>query len=546
MFVARRMFVARLIGAICRCGLALSVLPLAVQALPAQAASSIGSAPTDRSLYQESRGLFASAFRQIREFYLDPVSLETLAVAGIAGLDAADHSFMAGESDHFVTILEFDRETSRMPAPRPDDADGWAEIVANAIVAARNHSHELTQATDETLFQRVFDGVTAKLDRFSRYAGRDQARDQRAARDGFGGIGVTLDYSEPTPRISSIVPDGPSAKAGVRVDDRISAIDDIAITRLNQEEVVAHLRGALNSRVTLTILRPQVDRPLSFTLVRNLIVQPTVTTERLDGVAIFHVEGFNVQTATDLGQEVRRAKAEMGGGLKGAVLDLRGNPGGLLDQAAAVASLFLDRGDIVSTVGRHPTASQYFAASAEDRLRGIPLVVLINGGSASASEIVAAALADNGRAVVVGSSSYGKGTVQMVLRLENNGELTLTWAKLIAPSGYVLHGHGVVPSFCTSHPVDPTAPPEEPEAQLHRILDTGLHAVTTDPAQRGTLPDAGWAALRAACPADTRDPSVDLKVAEAVLADQALYAHALSPPAESVARAGHAPATPLH
>jgi len=516
-------------------------------ALLALSGSPAFATPSDHALHQATTSLFSSAFRQIQQFYLDPVSLETLAVAGIAGLDAADHSFMAGESDHAVTILENDRETSRIAAPSPDDAQGWAEVTATAIVAARNHSHELAHASDEELFQRVFDGITAKLDRFTRYAGRDQARDQRAQRDGFGGIGVSLDYSEPTPRISSVVPDGPSARAGIRVDDRLAAIDDIAITRLNQEDVVARLRGPLNTRLTITVNRPQVERPLTFALVRSLIVQPTVTSDRQDGIAVFHVQGFNVATAEDLGQEIRKARTEMGSGLKGAVLDLRDNPGGLLDQAAAVSSLFLDHGDVVSTRGRHPTATQYFAATGEDRLRGLPLVVLVNGGTASSAEIVAAALQDDGRAVVAGSSTYGKGTVQMVVQLENGGELTLTWARLIAPAGYLLHGHGVIPTFCTAKPVDPTAPPEDATAQLRRILEGGLHPPAgADTGPPATLSEAAWTHLRAACPADTREPTIDLKVAEAVLDDPSTYGRALSLAPDSVAHVGHASPSSLH
>jgi carboxyl-terminal processing protease len=521
---------------------------MAMLALSLVTPAGASSALSDRQLHQEAVVLFQSAYRQIQEYYLDPVSLENLAVSGIAGLDAPDHSFMAGESDHHVTLLELDRETSRLPAPDADDVNGWAEVTADAIVAARNHSRELVDATDEALFQRVFDGVTARLDRFTRYAGRDQAREQRAARDGFGGIGVTLDYSEPTPRISSVVPDQPSFRAGIKVDDRIIAIDDTAITRLNQEEVVAHLRGPLNSRVTLQIARPKLDHPLSFTLIRKQIVQPTVTGELLDGgIAVFRLEGFNVSTATDLEQEIRKVKARAETGLRGAVLDLRSNPGGLLDQAALVASLFLDHGDIVSTVGRHPTSAQYFGASADDHLRGIPLVVLVNGGSASSSEIVAAALQDDGRAVVIGSSSYGKGTVQMVLRLENSGELTLTWARLIAPSGYMLHGHGIVPAFCTSVPVDPTATPIDETTQLRRIIDTGLHPPSPEEkAPRASLSDPAWARLRASCPADTRESPFDLKVATSLLADPALYARALSQSVDNLARAGHASPPTLH
>ena len=145
-----------------------------------------------------------------------------------------------------------------------------------------------------------------------------------------------------------------------------------------------------------------------------------------------------------------RCKREMGQRLRGIVLDLRGDPGGLLDQAVSLADVFIAKGPIVATVGRHPASRQYFEASGDSVAPQVPIVVLINGGSASASEIVAAALQDAGRAVVVGTASYGKGTVQTVLRLPNDGELTLTWAQLVAPAGYLLHEHGVVPTLCTS------------------------------------------------------------------------------------------------
>src|SRR5262249_52074259 len=150
---------------------------------------------------------------------------------------------------------------------------------------------------------------------------------------------------------------------------------------------------------------------------------------------------FNHQTTQNLADQILAARRAMGTGLRGVVLDLRGNPGGLLDQSVAVADLFMTDGPIVSTKGRNPDSVQFYRAAPDDILAGLPIVVLVNGGSASAAEIVAAALQDSGRAVVVGSASYGKGTVQTVLRLPNDGELTLTWAKLISPAGYTLHEH---------------------------------------------------------------------------------------------------------
>src|SRR5438132_4641242 len=178
----------------------------------------------------------------------------------------------------------------------------------------------------------------------------------------------------------------------------------------------------------------------------------------------------------------------MGPRLRGIVLDLRGNPGGLLDQAVSLSEVFIPKGPIVSTVGRHPASHQFFEASGVSIVPQIPIVVLINGASASSSEIVAAALQDVGRAVVIGSASYGKGSVQTVLRLPNDGELTLTWAKLVSPAGYTLHEHGVVPSVCS-------VGLGESDADLARALRRATVAAARDtPAgrRRVDLDEAGW------------------------------------------------------
>ena len=498
---------------------------------------------SERFATDATGALFSGAYRQIRDFYLDPVSIETLAEAGIASLDGDHGGIVVDQAAHLVSIREQGTEVNRLPLPESDDADGWAAVTSAAITAAHTHDPSLAGATDEQLYQHVFDGITSKLDRFTRYAGADAARDQRASRDGFGGVGITLDYSEAEPKITVVVPDGPAARAGLKIDDKLTAIDGFPTAGLERPQIQQRLRGRLETRVTMTVQRPQHERPITVAATRSLIVPVSVTAERQDGIAIFHVSGFNADTAKSLGKELAKARSDMGKSLVGVVLDLRGNPGGLLDQAVDVASVFLPHGQIVSTKGRHPTSMQDFEANGSDQSHGLPLVVLVNGGSASSAEIVTAALQDHGRAVVVGSSTYGKGTVQMVVPLENTGELTLTWARLITPGGTILHQHGIVPAFCTSEPVNPTAPPEDPAAHLARILDKGLHptpGMATRP--RPSLPDADWEALRHACPAETRDTGLDLRVAAAVLKDPVLYAQAIGLPGIAVAEdpSGHA------
>ena len=205
------------------------------------------------------------------------------------------------------------------------------------------------------------------------------------------------------------------------------------------------------------------------------------------------------------------------------MLDLRGNPGGLLDQAVSLSDVFMAKGPIVSTVGRHPASRQYFEASGDSVAPQSRVVVLINGGSASSSEIVAAALQDVGRAVVVGSTSYGKGTVQTVLRLPNDGELTLTWAQLVTPSGYLLHEHGVVPTLCTSDLADDDNRCRSLCSARRERSGTAPEA----PRPRASLDDRTWSQLRRSCPARQGDHQLDVKVAKRLLADPLLYSQAV-------------------
>jgi carboxyl-terminal processing protease len=194
----------------------------------------------------------------------------------------------------------------------------------------------------------------------------------------------------------------------------------------------------------------------------------------------------------------------------------------LLDQAVSLSDVFIPNGPIVATVGRHPASRQFFEASGDSVAPQIPVAVLINGGSASSSEIVAAALQDVGRAVVIGSSSYGKGTVQTVLRLPNDGELTLTWAQLVTPSGYPLHEHGVVPTLCTSDLGD-----DDRSVQM-AIQRAAAPASRPDAARaRASLDENAWSQLRHSCPARQGDHDIDLKVAKRILADPVLYSQAV-------------------
>src|SRR5262249_37094806 len=253
------------------------------------------------------------------------------------------------------------------------------------------------------------------------------------------------------------------------------------------------------------------------------LVLDTVRSRHERAIASIRLSRFNQGTAESLRREIDNARSDIGSNMRGVILDLRGNPGGLLDQAVAVSDMFLNGGRVVSTHGRNPDSHQYFEATPGDILDGLPMAVLINGNSASASEIVAAALQHNDRAVVIGSNSYGKGTVQELRRLPNDGELTLTWARFHAPSGYTLHHVGVLPSICTN---------KNDEDATELMADLGAGRLPPLPvAQRSaTSPDdtAGLDKIREVCPVYHSERAVDLDVAIRLIEQPRLHARAIA------------------
>ncbi len=469
--------------------------------------------------------LFARSLDEITDLYITPVSSRKLILAGAARFSRLDSKFSVtetpGPEGRTQIVVNYEgREVAVYPAPSSDDPHAWGALMGRMIAAAKAASPTLATLSEDQIDKVLFDGMTGALDRFSRYAPPEIARDQRAARDGFGGIGITLDVSGAEFRITQVTPGGPADRAGIRPDDTLVAVDGGAMAGRSQSEVIHLLRGPISSPLELTVYRPSLGQRRSFRLQRALVIIPTVTILRDGGIAIFQIASFNQNTTQQIVEDLRRLEREIGSRPSGIVLDLRGNPGGLLDQAVSLTDVFISKGPIVSTVGRHPASHQFFEASGAGMVPQIPIVVLINGASASSAEIVAAALQDVGRAVVIGSTSYGKGTVQTVLRLPNEGELTLTWAQLVAPSGYFLHEHGVVPTICTSDLGD------DDNAVQIALQRTNVGAQLMQ-RSRASLDESAWSQLRHACPARQGDHEIDVKVAKRLLADPALYSQAV-------------------
>ena len=476
--------------------------------------------------------LFARGLDEITDLYITPVSSRVLVLSSAARLSRLDDKFSVSESpgaEKAQLVLSYaGNEVAVIPIPAHDDPHNWGALIGQLVASARTASPGVAALSEDQIDKALFDGITAALDRFSRYSPPDVARDQRAARDGFGGIGVTLDSASDQFRVTAVAPRGPAELAGIRPDDRLIAIDGVPTAGRSHSDVVHALRGPILSAVDVTVHRPSLGQNRVYRLQRELVILPTVKVSRDGGIAVFQVAGFNQNTTQQIVEALANLKREMGPQLRGIVLDLRSNPGGLLDQAVSLSDVFIPNGPIVSTVGRHPASRQYFEASGDSVAPRVPVAVLINGGSASSSEIVAAALQDLGRAVVIGSASYGKGTVQTVLRLPNDGELTLTWAQLVTPAGYPLHEHGVVPTLCTSDLGD-----DDRSVQLALQRAAAAANPRPDAARvRASLDDNAWAQLRHACPARQGDHDIDLKVAKRILGDPVLYAqavHALAP-----------------
>ena len=473
---------------------------------------------------EAARETFAAGFGNIAEKYIETVDVGTMTVDGLRGLGSIDPALTVNRTGGTVVLAAADEPVARFTAPTDDDdVNGWAELAVEVSVAGSRVSRDLREAGIERLYEAVFDGVLSNLDIFSRYAGLEEARRQRAKREGFGGIGIRFSLKNAVIMVVSVMPRTPASRAGIEKDDRVTHIDGIPTKGMKKQEVVANLRGPVKTKVVLTVSRSGVVDPMRFEIDREHIVPTSVTSFEKGGIVFVKVTGFNRETARSMAAKLKAARRKLGKKMKGVVIDLRGNPGGLLKQSIKMADLFLAQGEILRTKGRHPDSVQYYEASGGDLAFGLPVVVLIDGKSASAAEIVAAALQDRGRAVVIGTTSFGKGTVQTVVRLPNDGEITLTWSRFITPAGYALHRLGVRPTICTSGTDGKAA---------DIIAATFADRVTTSNAltawrKIGPYDETRRRDLRASCPAERRRRSHEIEVARRLLGDRALYGRAL-------------------
>jgi carboxyl-terminal processing protease len=330
---------------------------------------------------------------------------------------------------------------------------------------------------DNELVSSAIQGMVSSLDPHSSYMDAKAFQDMQIQTHGqFGGLGLEVTMEDGLVKVITPIDDTPAAKAGIKTGDFVAAIDSTPIQGMALDDAINKMRGAPGTKVTLTILRNGAKKPFDVALTRA-VIQVDIDKYRREGdVGYIRLPGFNEQTTSGLEHAVKELKKQIGPGIKGYIIDLRNNPGGLLDQAVSVSSDFISSGEIVSTRGRHTEDNVPYYAKGHDITDGKPVIVLINGGTASASEIVAGALQDHKRATIVGMTSFGKGSVQTIIPLgEGGGALRLTTARYYTPSGHSIQATGIVPDVQVAQGDESNTPkierPSEAELPGHLAVE---------------------------------------------------------------------------
>jgi carboxyl-terminal processing protease len=335
----------------------------------------------------------------------------------------------------------------------------------------RIRSEYVEEVSSKDLIEAAIDGMLTSLDPHSSYLSADDAAKMRVQTRGeFGGLGIEVTQQEGFVKVVSPIDGTPADAAGMEAGDFITHVDGQSLLGLTLDEAVGMMRGPVGSEIIITVVREGEDEPFDVSIIRDTIKLTAVRARTEGDTVVLRITTFNDQTYPNLVDGLEKQVNEAGGmeNINGIVLDLRNNPGGLLNQAIRVSDAFLEKGEIVSTRGRYSKDSERYTAKPGDLADGKPIVVLINGGSASASEIVAGALQDHRRAIVVGTRSFGKGSVQTVMPLRGEGAMRLTTSRYYTPSGRSIQALGVSPNIIVEQPKRKSAETEEEESRRNR------------------------------------------------------------------------------
>jgi carboxyl-terminal processing protease len=379
-------------------------------------------------------------------------------------------SAAAGAALTFIAMqprLVFDGSSAQAAA-----GDAYRQLSLLGAVFERVRAEYVDPPDDDKLVESAIFGMLIGLDPHSSYMDAKTFQDMRTNVYGrFGGLGMEVSMDKGLVKVVAPIDDTPAAKAGVMANDIITHLDGEPVLGLTLDQAVDKMRGPVNTSIRLRIVRDGVDKPIEIFITRDVVrVRSVRASLQGDDVAYIRITQFNEQTTENMRRAIGDLSAQAGDKLKGFIIDLRNNPGGLLDQAITVSESFMDRGEIVSTRGRNADATQRFLARGSDMTKAKPLIVLINGGSASASEIVAGAWQDHRRATIIGTRSFGKGSVQTIIPLgPGNGALRLTTARYFTPSGRSIQAKGISPDIEVLQEV-----PEEVKARANLRGESSL------------------------------------------------------------------------
>lgn len=343
------------------------------------------------------------------------------------------------------------------------------------------------EVDSQKLIEAAINGMLTSLDPHSSYMPPKAFDDMQVQTRGeFGGLGIEVTQEEGFVKVVSPIDDTPAAKAGIKAGDFITHVNGESVLGLKLDDAVDLMRGEVGSEIIITVVRKDVQEPFDVSIIRDTIKLTAAKTRVVGSTIVVRLTTFNDQTFPGLEEGIKKSIEELGGldKVSGFVLDLRNNPGGLLNQAIMVSDAFLEEGEIVSTRGRNASDGERFNATPGDMIDGKPMVVLINGGSASASEIVSGALQDHRRAIVVGTKSFGKGSVQTIVPLRGEGAMRLTTARYYTPSGRSIQALGVSPDIIVNQPplpvVDPNADPEAVKTEEKMRSEADLRGIISN------------------------------------------------------------------
>jgi carboxyl-terminal processing protease len=460
---------------------------------------------------------------------LDPVPVPTLTMWGLRGLTALDPSLTVEQRGGMLVLSGPDGVLAGQPVPADTTPEAWAAAAVRLSAAAVEASAAVRRAGTQGIIQSFFDELFNHLDPYSRYVAPREAAEDRAGRNGTAGLGVMLVQHAGNTLVRTAVADGPAAMAGIRPGDILLSVDGALVRAMDVGTIAGLIAGPEGTTLRLS-WRGHDGKVRVAEMARAMVPPETVFADPVGDLLLLRITGFNRTTATHLAEALQEGMAA-DHPPAGIILDLRGNRGGLLREAVESADALLPAGVVAYTAGRDPAANHVWRSETGELAQGVPVVVVVDGRTASAAEILAAALTDRGRAVAVGSTTLGKGLVQTIDPLPDGGELFVTWSRVLAPRGWPLQGLGLLPQVCTALG----------EAALKRqlvALAAGEQSMGPEiAAHRGArtpLSPTQMLAIRSACPA-AEGREADLATAKALIDNPAAYAAALLPPLRQAA-----------